>query len=470
MPADVTLERKLPHSLEVECSVLGAILLDNAALRPALEVLRPADFFIRSHRRIFAHMTKLSEENRAIDLVTLDEELDRAGELEAAGGTAYLSSLVDGVPRVSNVAHYARIVKEKALLRKLIYISDDAMTQAFKADRAAELIVRQATEAISKLKEDPQSPSRGGIIRTWEDIPIAASLPVEPVLWLVERMIPCGTVTLLAGESGCYKTWLGLLLAKAVATGSTFLSHQCACTDVLYLDRENPAAMLRERIELLGMAELENLKLWGGWLEARPPPIGDTRLVEIARERKPLIILDSFIRFHNADENSATEMARVMADLRALANAGANVVVQHHKPKTEGSSYRGSTDILAGVDVAFAVSLDRQAGIVQLTCFKNRFGQEFSLALRPDMDESGDFIVTEAPAIARAREEEARLVEIIRSEPGLTQSELVSRSGLPQKRTLSILRQNEGKLWRTDPGKHNARCYYPLPESVEMTL
>ncbi len=79
-------------------------------------------------------------------------------------------------------------------------------------------------------------------------------------------------------------------------------------------------------------------------------------MLEFARQ-EPVLIVDSMIRFHTADENSATQMAPVMADLRQLATAGATVVVlHHHKSKSETSSYRGSSDIVAGADVAFALA------------------------------------------------------------------------------------------------------------------
>jgi len=151
---DLTLERKLPHNLEAERSVLGAILLDNEAFHPAIEILDSADFFLDSHRRLFTRMIGLSEENRAIDLITLHEELDRAGELEAAGGSAYLSSLVDGVPRVSNVEHYARIVKQKALLRNLIHASDNIINQALEAQEEADEVLDRAEQAIFSLAEE----------------------------------------------------------------------------------------------------------------------------------------------------------------------------------------------------------------------------------------------------------------------------------------------------------------------------
>ena len=110
-------ERTLPHNLEAERSVLGAILLHNDAFNLAAEMIDSGDFFRDAHRRIFDKMVKLVERGDAIDLVTLKEELGRSGEIDEVGGPAYIAALVDGVPRSTNVEHYARIIKEKATLR-----------------------------------------------------------------------------------------------------------------------------------------------------------------------------------------------------------------------------------------------------------------------------------------------------------------------------------------------------------------
>src|SRR5258706_6920789 len=91
MPVDTTLEKPLPNNLDAERSVLGAILLDNHALNPAIEHLRPEDFFLDQHRRVFTQMIALGEVQQAIDLVTLTEELNRKGDLEASGGAPYRS-------------------------------------------------------------------------------------------------------------------------------------------------------------------------------------------------------------------------------------------------------------------------------------------------------------------------------------------------------------------------------------------
>jgi replicative DNA helicase len=154
MASDVTLERPLPHNLEAERSILGAILLDNHALNAAVEKLRAEDFFLTQHRHIFERMIQLGEKQQAIDTVTLMEDLSRSGTLESAGGVAYLSQLADGLPRVTNVQHYARIVKEKAVLRSLIFSASAIQEQALAAGDEADIILDRAESAIFQLAED----------------------------------------------------------------------------------------------------------------------------------------------------------------------------------------------------------------------------------------------------------------------------------------------------------------------------
>jgi replicative DNA helicase len=152
--ADISIERPLPHNLEAERSILGAILLDNHALNAALEKLRSDDFFLDQHRRIYERMIQLGEKQQAIDLVTLTEDLHRRGELEAAGGPAYISQLADGLPRITNVEHYARIVKEKAVLRTLIHSASAIQEQALQAGEDADVILDRAESRIFQIAED----------------------------------------------------------------------------------------------------------------------------------------------------------------------------------------------------------------------------------------------------------------------------------------------------------------------------
>ena len=147
-------DRTLPHNLEAEKSVLGAILIHNEAFNHAAELIDSKDFFRDAHRRIFDKMVVLSERNDAIDLVTLKEELTRSNELDEVGGPAYITSLADGVPRSANVEHYAKIVKEKATLRNLIHSANRILSDAYRAEEDAELILDGAEKAIFAIAED----------------------------------------------------------------------------------------------------------------------------------------------------------------------------------------------------------------------------------------------------------------------------------------------------------------------------
>ncbi len=147
-------ERPLPHNLEAERCVLGAILIHNDAFNVAAELVDARDFFRLAHRQVFEGMVDLSERGQAIDLVTLRDELSRAGVLEAVGGPAYVASLVDGVPRSTNVEHYARIVKERATLRNLIDSANRIVATAYAAQEDADVVLDRAEQEIFSIAED----------------------------------------------------------------------------------------------------------------------------------------------------------------------------------------------------------------------------------------------------------------------------------------------------------------------------
>ena len=153
-PSDPVLEKGLPSNLDAERSVLGAVLLDNSAYNYAAELLIADDFSSDGHRRIFARMVTLGESGRPIDPVTLTEELLRTNELETVGGVAYLSALTEGLPRASNVAHYARIVKDKAVLRRLVHTSNSILHEAMDGSEDAADILGRAESAMLSVGED----------------------------------------------------------------------------------------------------------------------------------------------------------------------------------------------------------------------------------------------------------------------------------------------------------------------------
>lgn len=147
-------ERPLPHNLEAEKCVLGAVLIHNDAFNHAAELLDSRDFYRDAHRRIFDKMIVLSDRNEVIDLVTLKEELGRASDLDKVGGPAYIAALVDGVPKSTNVEYYARIVKEKATLRSLIHASNKILATAYRAETDADIQLDEAERAIFEIADD----------------------------------------------------------------------------------------------------------------------------------------------------------------------------------------------------------------------------------------------------------------------------------------------------------------------------
>jgi replicative DNA helicase len=142
-----------PQNLEAEASVLGGILLENEAINRVLEILAPADFYRESHRKIFRAMMELTDRSEPADLITLSELLKAKGELEAVGGSAYLASLADQVPTAANIAHYARIIREKAILRQLINTATDIATRGFEEQGNVDEFLDAAEKVIFDIAE-----------------------------------------------------------------------------------------------------------------------------------------------------------------------------------------------------------------------------------------------------------------------------------------------------------------------------
>jgi replicative DNA helicase len=147
------LRRVPPQNLAAESSVLGGVLIDNDAINRVLEVLAADDFYREAHRKIFRAMIELSDRNEPVDLITLSDHLKAKGDLEAVGGSAYLASLADAVPTAANITHYARIVKEKAILRNLISAATDIATRGFEERGDVEEFLDGAEKVIFDIAE-----------------------------------------------------------------------------------------------------------------------------------------------------------------------------------------------------------------------------------------------------------------------------------------------------------------------------
>ncbi|MCA1567187.1 MAG: replicative DNA helicase [Acidobacteria bacterium] len=151
---DQMLERPLPHSADAERAILGAIVLDNGHVNQAIELLRPDDFYVRAHQHLFRAMISMSERGAEINPILLGEELRRDGALEQVGGIAFISELTYGLPHFTNLAHYAKVVKDKSMLRQLVKVANKITSEALEEEDEATLILDHAEQMIFALADE----------------------------------------------------------------------------------------------------------------------------------------------------------------------------------------------------------------------------------------------------------------------------------------------------------------------------
>ena len=149
--AEHLIERVPPHSLDTEMAVLGSMLMDEEAVPIGLELLQSGSFYRESHRKIFQAMTSLFNHQKPVDLVTLTEELKASGQLEEVGGAHTLASLTSVVPTAANVQHYAKIVREKAMLRSLIAASTQIVGECYENQDDVEALLDRAEQALFEI-------------------------------------------------------------------------------------------------------------------------------------------------------------------------------------------------------------------------------------------------------------------------------------------------------------------------------
>jgi len=388
----------LPQDLDAERAVLAGITIDNDQLDVADQIVRGEDFFRESHRTIFRAMQRLRSRGEAIDLITLRAELDREGKLAAIGGeikglpltgAAYISALLDGFGRSTNVRHYARIVKDKQVRRDTI-VECDRLEQSARNGSTLQEFEAARTRAAELLTApsgaEPPAPLAA------IDLAAAISANHEAPPWMIHSWIARGDVVCLAAEPKMMKSWLALDLAIALASAGRFLPIQVAGGPyrVLYLDEENNPRIIGRRLRKLarglGMsaeaaATLPIKYLSGNHLNLDDAERRATFFREIEAFRPDLVILDSLIRFHRRDENSNPEMSAFAAEVLKPISAdhGAAVLALHHlgKPGPSraasdlGHRVRGASDILAFVDSLWTLDRDSEG----TTTLRNAIGR-----------------------------------------------------------------------------------------------
>jgi replicative DNA helicase len=149
------IEKVPPQNAEAEVAVLGSMLLDREAIAKAIELLDQSAFYSEANKKIFQAIIKLYDENKVVDIVTLIEEMKKGNTLDGAGGPAYITELANSIPTSANLEHYAKIVREKFLLRSLINTATQIVSESFEPSSEVEELLDRAEKLISSNPFNP---------------------------------------------------------------------------------------------------------------------------------------------------------------------------------------------------------------------------------------------------------------------------------------------------------------------------
>jgi len=347
---DFSLHRIPPQNLEAEQSVLGGILLDNQGLNPVLEVITSRDFYSEAHRRIFEAMINLSDRGEPVDLITLSSILKDRTQLDKAGGAAYLAGLVDNVPSAANIAHYAKIVKEKAILRGLINTATEILGKTYAPGADVDTVLDEAEQAIFEISEKKIRPAFFPIkdivkdsFRTIEDLyarkELITGVPTgfEKVDDLTSGLQDSDLI-IIAGRPSMGKTAFALNIAEFVGIHRglpvCLFSLEMAKEQIAMRMLAATAKVDSQRIRkgFLGETDWPKLTTAAGILSEAPIFIDDTAAITVlemkakARRLKAehglgLVIIDylQLMRSSAAKDSREQEISEISRSLKALA-------------------------------------------------------------------------------------------------------------------------------------------------------
>jgi hypothetical protein len=373
--------RKPPHSVEAEQSVLGALLLDGAALALILDKVTEAHFYDHAHRLIFGEITRLAAARAPADVVTVYERLQAQGQDEAAGGLVYLNALAQSVPSAANIRRYAEIVADYAAQRALISGMQEAVDLSWDQSQPLDARIERVAAVLRQVEKQRQAPSR-------HRVPLMGLAELRQasasVRWLVKHVIPADSIGMLYGGSGTFKSFIALDAALHVAHGLPFMGRKTAKGPVLYIAAEGGAG-LWPRIE--AWHRDRGLRWQGVPLYVVPAAIdlaADAwRVVEAAQivgVAPALVVVDTLSQTYAGEENSANEMAAYLRELGARFRAlwQCSVLIIHHSGHQATERPRGSSAIRANIDYLLGVHRDELERLATVSCVKQKDGDLFS--------------------------------------------------------------------------------------------
>jgi len=344
------IDRVPPQNVEAERAVLGGVLLEPEAATKAIEIVSPESFYRPAHGKIFQAMIVLFKRHEPIDVMTLAEELKKSGDLDALGGVAALTDLVDGTPTAANIEHYARIVLDKFILRQLIRASTDIAQDAYAASREADAILDSAEQKIFKISESRVSQGfvhiKEILKERFEEIQRVHETRVS-ITGLPSGFIDLDKYTagfhpsdlvIIAGRPSMGKTsfalniaqHVGLMEKKPVAVFSLEMSKELLVQRLLCSEAQVDAQKVRRGFT--SSKDIERLTNAAGLLSEAPVFIDDTPAISTldmrARARRlksehdvALVIIDylQLARCSDRVENRQQEISAISRSLKALA-------------------------------------------------------------------------------------------------------------------------------------------------------
>lgn len=346
-------EPQVPNSMEAERGLLGSLMMENRHIIEAAQQLVPEDFFLSAHQHIYRAAAALLERGQPADLITVSDELKRAGQLEAVGGVTYLVTLGEGLVMRDSVAPYIRILRRKSGLRCLLRSAEELTHCAMLPDATLEDCKARWTALFDdrrlQLTNRLRACAAGELLR----------LDLPPRGMVLGPVIPTQGLTMLYSPRGVGKTYLALGIAWAVATGSEFLRWRAPQPrKVLFVDGELPATTLQERLAAIQKGALDqnrsaasrslggneaseqhNLRLITPDLQEFGVPDISTRggqaLIENELEGAELLVLDNLSALVRSGNENEGESWMPIADwgLR-LRQRGVSVLFLHHAGKS----------------------------------------------------------------------------------------------------------------------------------------
>jgi len=428
----------LPHSAEAEKSILAAVLLDSPAAHAVLESLDPSDFFVPQHQVVFRHLRKLRQDKKpANDLVLLVESLASCGDLDRAGGAAYVSAITDGFPRVQNVEHHVQIVRSKAWLRRCLYESQRFAESVFSSNGDVTKAREAAGILSAQLKGEVWAESKLRF-RTAPEVAAATASEVE---WIVPGYVARGALTEVDAKVKSGKTSLGLALSRAVINGEPFLGRDATKTAVVYLT-EQPDASFREAMKTAGLLAEERFRVLT-YFDVRGaawPEVAAAAARECRSNAAALLVVDTLGQFAGLTGDSENDAGAALAAMEPLQRAAADglaVLVFRHERKSGGEvgdSGRGSSAFAGAADII--VSLRRPEGRMRKTIRRLEALSRFSETpeeLLIELTKEG-YVSLGAPhevAVEEAKSSIMRVVPETESE-AVTLEVLAEKSGVPR--------------------------------------